>query len=187
MENCSTEQSTDENKESYVLPSWRVNQIILAAVKFLTDIRFYSEGFDYKKAISDKGIVIKGYSDFEEQHLAELQKVSLSLWKEGLCLVFPNKETGETCRMIAYNDKKSDVEVMQIIFHEYGHIEFKHTVQSQNGEAEAIVFSAVATLLVVAEKMFHFGRLNAAQNGEGAFYEGMREGLKKGLNEKEVA
>lgn len=176
-----------EDKKSLELPVWRVNQIVLAAVRFLSETGYWKEGFDYKQAVRSKGIIIKGYSNFKEANLAELQKVSLGLWKDGLCLVCRDKESGKICRMIAYNDNKSDAEVMQIIFHEYGHIEFRHTEQSIHGETEAYLFSAVVMLLLVAEKEFHVGRLIATRMGETAFYQGMRRRLMTGPNKKEVA
>lgn len=81
-DNCETAE-----EESYVLPSWRVNQIILIAVRFLTDEGYYKDGFDYRKAIQNKGILLKAYSAFKSENLLEMQKISLSLWKEGLCLI----------------------------------------------------------------------------------------------------
>ena len=85
--------SETTEEESYVLPSWRVNQIILIAVRFLTDEGYYEDGFDYQKAIQNKGILLKAYSAFKSENLLELQKISLSLWKEGLCLVATDNET----------------------------------------------------------------------------------------------
>ncbi len=167
----------DGTEKSYTLPSWRVSEIVLLAVQFLSDEEYWQEGFDYQKAITSKGILLKAYSAFKSENLAELHKVSLSLWDEGLCLVATDKETGEVCRMIAYNDAKNDAEVMQITFHEYAHIRFNHTEQSMHGEAEAILFSAIATFLMIAEKRFHIGRLIAQEGGKNVFFEGMRQGL----------
>lgn len=102
--------SETTEEESYVLPSWRVNQIILIAVRFLTDEGYYENGFDYQKAIQNKGILLKAYSAFKSENLLELQKISLCLWKEGLCLVATDSETQQVCRMIAYNDSKTAAE-----------------------------------------------------------------------------
>ena len=173
---------TEENP--YVLPSWKVNQIIMSVVTFLSEEGYYKDGFDYKKMISRKGIVLKAYSAFAPENLSELHKLSLSLWNEGLCLVFPNKENGETCRMIAYNDSKNAAEIMQIIFHEFAHIKLRHTEQCPNGEAEAILFSGVATLLMVMEQQFHIGRLIAEQGKK--FIDGIKAGLMEELKKKEV-
>lgn len=167
---------TTEEKP-YVLPSWRVSEIILIAVRFLSDEGYYEDGFDYQKVITSKGIVIKAYSAFKAQNLLELQKVSLSLWNEGLCLVATDEETNNVCRMIAYNDKKNAAEIMQIIFHEYGHILFGHTEQCPNAEAESILFSAIATFLMIAEQQFHLGRMIANEGGKERFLEGVRQGF----------
>ena len=51
--------SETTEEESYVLPSWRVNQIILIAVRVLTDEGYYEAGFDYQKAIQNKAILLK--------------------------------------------------------------------------------------------------------------------------------
>lgn len=169
--------SETTEEESYVLPSWRVNQIILIAVRFLTDEGYYEDGFDYQKAIQNKGILLKAYSAFKPENLLELQKISLSLWKEGLCLVDTDSETQQVCRMIAYNDSKTAAEIMQIIFHEYGHILFGHTEQCPNAEAEAILFSAIATFLMIAEQQFHIGQLVAKDGGKERFFEGIKAGL----------
>ena len=122
--------------------------------------------FDYKKMISDKGIVIKKYSSFKKENLMTLYDTSLSLWKEGLCLVFPDAVSGKICRMIAYNDKKSAAEIMQIIFHEYAHMLFRHTQQSAHGEAEANCFAIIATFILLLEKQFHIGRIIAQGGGQ---------------------
>ena len=164
-------------EKPYTLPSWRVSEIILIAVKFLSDQGYWDDSFDYQKAVIGEGIVIKAYSAFKRENLAELQKVSLSLWDEGLCLVATDKETGKVCRMIAYNDDRTAAEIMQIIFHEFAHIKFGHTEQSQHGEAEAILFSAITVFLMIAEQQFHIGRLIARDGGAKRLYEGMRAGL----------
>ncbi len=168
---------TSKPEKPYTLPSWRVNEIILIAIRFLHEEGYWKDGFDYQKVICDKGIVIKAYSAFKDENLAKLHKVSLSLWNEGLCLVATDKETQNVCRMIAYNDTKTAAEIMQIIFHEYAHIKFGHTEQSLHGEAEAILFSAMATFLIIAEQQFHIGRLIATESGNERFFEGMKASL----------
>lgn len=177
---------TDTPEKPYTLPSWRVNQIILIAVRFLNEAGYWKEGFDYQKVIRDRGIVIKAYSAFKSENLAELRKLSLSLWDEGLCLVATDKETQGVCRMIAYNDAKTAAEIMQIIFHEYAHIKFGHTEQSQHGEAEAILFSAMATFLMIAEQRFHIGRLIATEGGDERFFNGMKASLMEKSEKQEV-
>ncbi len=174
-------------KYSYALPSWRVNQIIFFTVHFLSNEGYYKEGFDYQKAIQKKGIRLKAYSAFKPENLLELQKISLSLWDEGLCLVTTDNETQQDCRLIAYNDSKTSVEIMQIIFHEYGHILFEHTEQSPNAESEATLFSAIATFLMIAEQQLHIGQFISLMGGEENFFEGIREGLMEKFGTKEVA
>ena len=181
MEDCN-----EQTDKPYVLPSWRVNQSIMIAVRFLNGAGYYKDGFDYKRFILGKGIALKGYSSFKPENLKELRKVSLSLWDEGLCLVFHDRENSEKCCMIAYNDKKSVAEIMQIIFHEFGHIELRHTEQSPNAEAEATLFSAIATFLVIAEQRFHIGRLIASERGAESFFNGMRAGFMEKQDMKEA-
>ena len=94
-----------------------------------------------------------------------------------MCLVDTDSETQQVCRMIAYNDSKTAAEIMQIIFHEYGHILFRHTEQCPNAEAEAILFSAIATFLMIAEQQFHIGQLVAKDGGKERFFEGIKAGL----------
>ena len=185
LENC-VEQLESTEEKPYVLPSWKVNEIILIAVRFLSEEGYYEDGFDYQKMIASKGILIKGFSAFKSENLLELQNVSLSLWNEGLCLVATDKETNNVCRMIAYNDSKSSTEIMQIIFHEYAHIKFGHTEQCQNGEAEAILFSAIATFLMIMEQQFHIGRLIVNNGGRERFFEGIKAGLMEKFSTKEV-
>ena len=83
---------TEIKDETYVLPVWKINQIIVNTISFLSQEGYYKEGFDYKNIISKKGIVIKAYSDFNQKNLNELRKVSLSLWNDGLCLIFPDSK-----------------------------------------------------------------------------------------------
>ncbi len=160
------EQNTEDENLQYILPSWRLNEIIMAVVNLFSEEEYYKEDFDYKKMISDKGIVIKKYSSFKKENLMTLYDTSLSLWKEGLCLVFPDAVSGKICRMIAYNDKKSAAEIMQIIFHEYAHMLFRHTQQSAHGEAEANCFAIIATFILLLEKQFHIGRIIAQGGGQ---------------------
>ena len=145
MENCTeqTKKTTDCTTKPQTLPSWKVSQIILTVVNLLSEEGYFREGFDYMEMIRKKGIVLKEYSAFKSENLLELQKVSIGLWNEGLCLIFPDPQTGATCRMIAYNDNKSAAEVMQIIFHELAHIILRHTQQSNLGERKRPYFPAL--------------------------------------------
>ena len=177
---------TEIKDETYLLPAWKINQIIVNTIGFLSQEEYYKEGFDYKNIISKKGIVIKAYSDFNPKNLNELQKVSLSLWNDGLCLIFPDSESHKTCYMIAYNDNKTAAEIMQIIFHEYAHIFFKHTEQSLNAEAEAILFSSIATFLLIAEQKLHICQMINNQNGKDTFFEGVKDGLMEKFVKEEV-
>ena len=135
--------------------------------------------------IRRKGIVLKAYSTFKSENLLELQKVSVGLWDEGLCLIFPDPQTGTSCRMIAYNDKKNAAEIMQIIFHELAHIMLRHTQQSNLGEMEATLFSGVAMLLMILEQQFHIGR-TIAEKSDKELLKGIQEGLMQKFNAKEV-
>ena len=145
-------ESNEQAEKPYMLPNWRINEIILIAVRFLSEEGYSEKDFDYKKVISSKGIVIQGYSAFAPENLKELHKVSLSLWNEGLCLVFTDRKKGKTCCMIAFNDKKNMREIMKIIFHEFAHIKLKHTEQSPNAEVEAILFSEAVLFLLLPKK-----------------------------------
>ena len=71
----------------------------------LCDAKYYADGFDYRKMITDKGIVIKGYSEFVPENLERMKSCSKSFWNEGLCLVIPseNKDQKEV-KLICYND-----------------------------------------------------------------------------------
>ena len=185
-ENGLSKTKSQNKKQTYTLPSWRVNEIILIAVQFLNDAEFWKDGFNYQKAIMQEGIVIKGYSAFKNENLMQLQKVSLSVWNEGLCLIAHDSGTDQVCRMIAYNDAKNEAEIMQIIFHEYAHIRLRHTEQSFHGEAEAILFSAIATLLMIAEQELHIGRLIAQEKGNKRFFDGIKFGLMEKYAKKEA-
>lgn len=187
LENCTeqTDKTTDCTTKPPTLPSWKVSQIILTVVNLLSEEGYFMEGFDYMEMIRKKGIVLKEYSAFKSENLLELQKVSIGLWNEGLCLIFPDPQTGATCRMIAYNDNKSAAEVMQIIFHELAHIMLRHTQQSNLGEMEATLFSGVAMLLMVLEQQFHIGRI-IAEKGDKAMLKGIQEGLMQKFNAQEV-
>ncbi|MCR5766302.1 MAG: hypothetical protein K6G09_10060 [Treponema sp.] len=82
MSNCTditegngfSESKESEDEQTYILPSWRVNEIIFFAVQFLSNAGFWEEGFDYRKVIMNEGIVIKAYSAFKSENLLELQK-----------------------------------------------------------------------------------------------------------------
>lgn len=180
MENCTeqTDKTTDCTTKPPTLLSWKVSKIILTVVNLLSEEGYFREGFDYMEMIRKKGIVLKEYSAFKSENLLELQKVSIGLWNEGLCLIFPDPQTGATCRMIAYNDNKSAAEVMQIIFHELAHIMLGHTQQSN------LIFR-VAMLLMVLEQQFHIGRM-IAEKGDKTMLKGIQEGLMQKFNAQEV-
>lgn len=144
--------------KSYVLPPWRLNEIILLAAQTLDREEYYRENFDYKKMVSGMGIKLKKYSSFTPENLEKFTEISLSLWNEGVCLVFPDVKTGEQRRMIAYNDKRSSSECMHIIFHELAHIIMRHTQQSINGEVEAACFALAMSLLVITGQKFRAGK-----------------------------
>lgn len=167
----------------YVLPLWRMNEIILLAMETLSDQEYYKNGFDYKKMISGMGIKLKKFSSFDSENLEKFTKLSLSLWNEGVCTVFPDPVTGEQRCMIAYNDKRNASECMQIIFHEFAHIIMRHTQQSISGEVEATCFAIVMSVFVMIEQQFHVGQAVVKTIGKPFLV----QGLKEAINRKEVA
>lgn len=172
-----------EEQKEYILPPWRMNQIILEVLSVLSEEKYYNEGFDYKQMIRAMGIKIKAFSSFAPENLEEFRHISLSLWNEGVCLVFPKSQTGEVCRMIAYNDEHSASEIMQIILHEFGHLRLHHTQQSINGEVEATCFAIIMTLMLTLEKHFHIGK-SIMQTGGKDF---LLKSVQNSMSEKEVA
>lgn len=163
----------------YVLPPWRMNEILLLAAETLSTEEFYKDGFDYKKMIRDKGIKIRKFSSFTPDNLAAFMALSLSGWKEGICALFPDPETGGQCRMIAYDDGRTPAECMQIIFHEYGHIVLRHTQQSVNGEVEATCFALAMSLLVILEQQFHVAKDLTQVAGKGFFLQGLKNAIRQ--------
>lgn len=86
--------ATMQDGMPYVLPPWRVNEIILLVIETLSEREYYKEDFDYKKMISDMGIKLKKFSSFNPENLEKFTQISLSLWNEGVCAVFPDPVTG---------------------------------------------------------------------------------------------
>lgn len=169
--------------QEYILPSWRMNEILLEVVSVLSEEEYYKEGFDYRKMIQGMGIKIKKFSSFAPENLEQFRKISLSLWNEGVCLLFPDKETGGQHRMIAYNDSHSAAETMQIILHEFAHIRLRHTQQSINGEVEATCFSIAMSLMFMLEEKLHIG-MKTVQIGGKDF---LLKSVKACIEKKEVA
>lgn len=147
-----------QDGKPYVLPPWRLNEIVMLALETLISVDFCREDFNYQKMITDRGIKIKKFSSFSPENLELFTSLSLSQWTEGVCLVFRDKETGEQKRMIAYNDSRNAAEVMQIILHEFAHIIMRHTQQSVNGEVEATCFALTMMLFIIIERRFHLGQ-----------------------------
>lgn len=175
----STLQATMEDGKPYVLPPWRVNDIILLAIETLSDVNYYDDDFDYKKMIREQGIKLKKFSCFAPENLEEFRKVSLSRWEEGVCVIFPNPGTGEQCRMIAYNEKHNSIECMQIVFHEFAHIKLHHTQQSINGEVEATCFALAMTMFLLLEKLFHVGKTVVNAAGKSFLVQTIRDTIKQ--------
>lgn len=167
----------EDIKEHYELPAWRLNEIICEVVKLLQENNYHKDSFDYRKMIVGQSVKIKKYSDFLPENLQAMQSLSLSFCKDGLCMVFKNSETDRQCKMIAYNDSKSDSEIMTIILHEYGHIHLRHTVQSINAEMEAICFSTAMVMLINMERQFHFGKTVIESRGKDFFLTNFKKGL----------
>lgn len=182
IERNGTPETGAAEEKPYVLPPWRMSQILLEVLSVLDEEEYYEDGFDYKKMIRGKGIKLKGFSSFAPKNLAEFRGISISLWTEGLCLVFPDEDTGKTCRMIAYNDSLTAGETMQIILHEFAHIRLGHTEQSVNGEVEATCFAITMSLMLLLEERFHIGKALAQRGGRNAFL----QGIKSAMERKEV-
>ncbi len=147
-----------EDGTPYILPPWRINQIVLLVVRTLSEVEYYSDDFDYRKMIRDKNIKLKKFSAFSQENIEQYKKISLSRWNEGICIIFPDSVTGEQRRMIAYNDSHSDSECMHIVLHEYGHIVMHHTEQSINAEVEATCFAIAMSMFLMIEQIFHAAR-----------------------------
>lgn len=169
----------EETDKEYKLPAWRVNEIIYQAVRLLNDMEYYKDDFDYRKMIMKYGIRLKKYSALSPESLEKLQAISISIWKEGLCAVFPNKGTNQTCSLIAYNDSKSASEIMTIIMHEFGHIFLKHTEQCINAETEAFCFATAMVLLLTLESQFHLGKNVIEKKGKKFFLKNFEKQLVK--------
>lgn len=169
-DNCTDPtENKDSNGKVPALPSWRMNELVLIAFKTILEADFLSPDFDYKKMILNSGIRLKPYSAFDKKNLEEMQKLSLSYWNEGLCIVFPDEVNGGQCKLIAYNDSKPESQIMQIIFHEYAHITLKHTQQCIHGELEATYFAAAMSIILILEKKLHFGKLFGAKENRAVF------------------
>ncbi|MCR5291005.1 MAG: ImmA/IrrE family metallo-endopeptidase [Treponema sp.] len=175
--------ATMEDGKPYVLPLWRMNEIILLAIETLSDMEYYNDDFDYKNMIQEQGIKIKEFSSFASENLEKFKNVSLSLWNEGVCAIFPDPVTGEQCRMIAYNDSHNDTECMQIVFHEFAHVKLHHTQQSINGEVEATCFALAMSVFVIVEQLFHVGKIVVKNCGKTYLVQGIKDVIKQ----KEVA
>lgn len=169
--------------KKYILPPWRINEILLEVFSVLSEEEYYKEGFDYKRMIEGMGIKVKKFSSFSPENLERFKENSLSLWNEGVCLLFPDDETGKQLRMIAYNDSHNATETMQIILHEFAHIRLRHTQQSINGEVEATCFSIAMSLMFILEEKFHIGMRTVQLEGKDFFMNSIREYIGK----KEVA
>ena len=157
--------------KKYILPPWRINEILLEVFSVLSAEEYYKEGFDYKRMIEGMGIKVKKFSSFSPENLKRFKENSLSLWNEGVCLLFPDDETGKQLRMIAYNDSHNATETMQITLHEFAHIRLRHTQQSINGEVEATCFSIAMKPYVHTRRKVPYRNENCAARRERLFYE----------------
>lgn len=171
--------ATMQDGTDYVLPPWRMNEIVLLAIETLNAQEYYKDGFDYKNMISGMGIKLKKFSSFAPENLEKFTEISLSRWNEGVCIVFPDQETGEQRSMIAYNDKRTSSECMQIIFHEFAHIMMKHTQQSINGEIEASCFAVAMWIFVTLEQQFHFSKTVANTIGKQFLVQGIKDAIQR--------
>jgi len=174
-----TLKATMQDGTPYVLPPWRINEIILLAMETLSEQEYYKDDFDYQKMITDMGIKLKKFSSFSPENLEKFTNISLSLWNEGVCLVFPDTESGEQRRMIAYNDKRNASECMQIILHEFGHIKMQHTQQSISGEVEATCFALAMSIFIMLEQQFHVGKTVVNTIGKPFLVQGIKDAISK--------
>lgn len=165
MEQTKARAKQNGGEKPYILPPWRRFEIVLLAVKTLGSHEWYEDGFDFKKMIESEGIQLKAFSSLAPEQFAAFRRLSLSGWENGLCVLYPDPESGKQRRMIVYNDRLSDAACMQILFHEYGHIKLRHTQQSENGEVEANCFALVMTLLVILERKFHLAKALIKREG----------------------
>lgn len=173
-----TEQDFIKNAEkSYELPAWRMYEIIQLAVETLCASDYYSEKFDYKKMIRGAGVKIKKFSSFTPESLAKIRNISVSRWKNGVCLIFKDHETGEEGRMIAYDDALEEKEVLFIILHEFGHIKLMHTQQSIHGEIEANCFATAMLVFILTERQFHFGNEIVKREGKKFLVQGLVDAI----------
>lgn len=60
--------------QEYILPPWRMNEIVLEVISVLTEEEYYKEGFDYRKMIQGMGIKIKKFSSFARKTLSSSKK-----------------------------------------------------------------------------------------------------------------
>ncbi|WP_191018274.1 hypothetical protein [Treponema zioleckii] len=73
-----------QDGKPYVLPPWRLNEIVMLALETLISVDFCREDFNYQKMITDRGIKIKKFSSFSPENLELFTSLSLSQWTE-LC------------------------------------------------------------------------------------------------------
>ena len=163
----------------YVLPLWRINEIILIVMDTLGKADYDSDSFDYTKMIKNEGIKLRKFSSFTSENLEAFRKISLSLWTEGVCTIFPDPITGEKRCMIAYRDNENISECMHIIFHEFAHIKLHHTQQSINGEVEATCFSLAMTLFILMGQVLNEGKTTLKNKGKPYLMQGIKTALKK--------
>lgn len=166
---------SDQPEIKHVIPAWRINQIIRIAMKMILDAGLLDSDFDLETMIKKNAIRIKKFSDFNPENLSKLKKLSLSFRADGLCLIFPDEQTGNQCKLISYDDEKSEEEIATIILHEFGHIVLKHTEQSIIGEMEAICFVSVIICLIELNKQLHIGQILEAQSLKDVFLQNLRK------------
>lgn len=146
-----------KNDKVYVLPSWRVSEIGKLLLKHLIEEGFYKDDFNYFKMIKRHGIELLKFSNMKKEN-REKCSVLLENYKSDGFYYADSDSNGNICKMIFYDDNKSDMEVMRILMHEYGHVVLNHTQQCPNGETEADFSSLFICFLLCMEKKFHIAK-----------------------------
>lgn len=129
----------------------RLKQITFIALKTFFEFGLYEEDFDIVETLKRQGIVAIPYSNFDPKSLEKMKSFKISYWGLGLFCRYID-ENGKEIKIIAFDDSKSQEDVLIIIFHELAHCELKHTQQCTMGEIEACSFATAIIALIYALK-----------------------------------
>lgn len=178
-----SENEDEECAMPYVLPSWRMNEIVFEVLTIFVEVEYSSQSFDIMNFIKNKGIKLAGYSTFETESLEALKSISYSYWKEGLFSCFPDPKTKIQCRIIAYDDSKTGEQKLLIILHELGHFVLGHTEQCEQGEIEATCFAIAMMGLIRMNEQLKIGQLLRQSKSKETALESLKQNL---FNDMEV-